>query len=103
MSLEPGHHLSGGRIAGPAEAPGREHVVALPVHALAAKATSGATKLGDETAMLWLGREVPAESPCRSNDLVAAGPGSRPRQGPGRHARPVDHQDGCWRGGPWRV
>lgn len=82
MSLEPEHHLSGGRIARAAQAPGREHVVAIPVYALTAKATSGATKLGDETAVLWLGREIPAGSPCRNQDLVGAGPGIH------RHAKP---------------
>jgi hypothetical protein len=48
--------------------------MAVPIHALAAEATSGAAEPGDETAVLWLGRKLPAGSPCRINDLVDADP-----------------------------
>src|SRR5512135_1695093 len=43
-------------------------------HALAVEATSRPRKCGHETPQLWLERRLHDGSPCRSSDLVSAGP-----------------------------
>src|SRR6185437_812254 len=78
LPLEPGHHVSRGRVADSGGALTGELCVAEPVRAVAAETASRPPECGDETPQLRLERCLLDGSRYRINTLVCAGPGARP-------------------------